>query len=392
MFKRIIWIILDSAGIGELPDSYKFGDEGADTIGHIYETVKDFELPNMEKLGLGNIDNINENIKKVEKPLGIYGKAMEKSNGKDTTVGHWEMAGIITEKPFKTYPDGFNKKIIDKFIEFSNLPGILCNKVGSGTKVIEEYGREHIKTGKPIVYTSADSVFQIACHTDVYSNEELYDVCRIARSILQGDDSVARVIARPFTGTPGNFVRTSDRKDFSVEPGKENLLNKMSKNGIDIVSVGKINDIFCGSGIKKAIHTEDNMDGVDKTIDEMNKLERGLIFTNLVEFDSKWGHRRDVKGYASGLKDFDYQINRIIENLKEDDLLIINADHGCDPTFKGTDHTREYIPIVIYGKKAKSNINLGILESFADIGATIGENFGVKISNGKSFLEEISNG
>lgn len=353
MLNRVIWIILDSAGIGELPDADKFGDEGADTFGHIYESKEGFGLPNLEKLGIGNIQGVNKNIRNVVNPVGIYGKAMEKSKGKDTTVGHWEMTGIITETPFKVYPNGFNEKIINKFIESSNLPGILCNKVGSGTKVIEEYGVEHIKTKKPIVYTSADSVFQVACHTSVYSLDELYEMCENARKILCGDDSVARVIARPFDGNPGNFVRTSDRRDFSVKPSDSNLLKILQNNGISVTAVGKINDIFCGSGIEKAIHTTDNMDGVNKTLDEMKELEKGLIFTNLVEFDSKWGHRRNVEGYGQGLIDFDSRLPQIIDNLRNNDLLIINADHGCDPTFKGTDHTREYIPVIAYSKNCK---------------------------------------
>ena len=390
MLNRVIWIILDSAGIGELPDADKFGDEGADTFGHIYESKEGFGLPNLEKLGIGNIQGVNKNIRNVVNPVGIYGKAMEKSKGKDTTVGHWEMTGIITETPFKVYPNGFNEKIINKFIESSNLPGILCNKVGSGTKVIEEeYGVEHIKTKKPIVYTSADSVFQVACHTSVYSLDELYEMCENARKILCGDDSVARVIARPFDGNPGNFVRTSDRRDFSVKPSDSNLLKILQNNGISVTAVGKINDIFCGSGIEKAIHTTDNMDGVNKTLDEMKELEKGLIFTNLVEFDSKWGHRRNVEGYGQGLIDFDSRLPQIIDNLRNNDLLIINADHGCDPTFKGTDHTREYIPVIAYSKNCKNGVDLGILNSFSDIGATIAEIFGVKISNGESFLNKI---
>lgn len=389
MLNRVIWIILDSAGIGELPDADKFGDEGADTFGHIYESKEGFGLPNLEKLGIGNIQGVNKNIRNVVNPVGIYGKAMEKSKGKDTTVGHWEMTGIITETPFKVYPNGFNEKIINKFIESSNLPGILCNKVGSGTKVIEEYGVEHIKTKKPIVYTSADSVFQVACHTSVYSLDELYEMCENARKILCGDDSVARVIARPFDGNPGNFVRTSDRRDFSVKPSDSNLLKILQNNGISVTAVGKINDIFCGSGIEKAIHTTDNMDGVNKTLDEMKELEKGLIFTNLVEFDSKWGHRRNVEGYGQGLVDFDSRLPQIIDNLRNNDLLIINADHGCDPTFKGTDHTREYIPVIAYSKNCKNGVDLGILNSFSDIGATIAEIFGVKISNGESFLNKI---
>lgn len=388
MFKRIIWIILDSAGIGALPDAKDFGDEGADTIGHVFEKIDKFDLPNMRNIGLGNIDGI-KNVLPVKTPAGIYGKAAEMSNGKDTTVGHWEMTGIYTKDRFPTYPKGFPEKIIKEFIECSNIEGILGNKAASGTEIIEEYGKQHMETGKPIVYTSADSVFQIACHEDVISVERLYELCENARKILGGEDKVARVIARPFTGEEGNFVRTANRKDFSVEPEDGNLLDILNKNGIKIYGIGKINDIFCGKGITKSVHTDDNMDGVDKTIETMKTLDSGLIFTNLVEFDSKWGHRRDIEGYGKGLKDFDLRLPEIIASMREDDLLIINADHGCDPAFHGTDHTREYIPVLMYGKKAAVNKNLHIMDTFADIGQTIADNFGFEIKIGKSRLEEI---
>lgn len=403
MFKRVIWIILDSVGIGELPDADLFGDVGADTLGHIFETIKDYNLPNMGKLGLGNIDGIAESIKKSDvtdhdiisgpakklEPVGIYGKAKEVSAGKDTTVGHFEMTGIWTKQKFPTYPNGFPKEIIDRFIEGSGIPGVLCNGVASGTEVIKQYGVEHEKTKKPIVYTSADSVFQIACNEDVYSPEELYRICMVARKILVGKNQVARVIARPFVDKNGVYTRTSNRKDFSVEPEDGNLLDVLNKNNINVWAVGKINDIFCGKGINKAVHIDDNMDGVDKTLMFMNEMDKGLIFTNLVEFDSRWGHRRDVDGYSRGLVDFDNRLPEIISNLRDDDLLIINADHGCDPTFKGTDHTREYIPVLMYGKKANSGVNLHVLNTFADIGQTIADNFGCKIAMGTSRLEEI---
>lgn len=387
MFQRIIWIILDSVGIGAMPDSEMFGDEGADTLGHIFESIKGFDLPNLRQLGLGNIDGVN-NIDSVVCPIGIYGKASEQSNGKDTTVGHWEMTGIYTRDKFPVFENGFPDEVIDKFIKFSNIPGILCNKAASGTEVLKEYGKEHIKTGKPIVYTSADSVFQIACHEDVYPLDELYQLCRNAREILTGKYKVARVIARPFIGDDNNFVRTSNRKDFSVEP-EDNLLTKLNANGIDVYGVGKIHDIFCGKGVTKSIHTNDNMDGVNQTLQLMKQIEKGLIFTNLVEFDSKWGHRRDVQGYAKGLIDFDIRLREIMNCLKDNDLLIVNADHGCDPTYQGTDHTREYIPVLMYGKKAGKNVNLHILQSFADIGQTIADNFGCQIQMGNSKLKEI---
>lgn len=388
MFNRVIWIILDSVGIGELPDADMFGDVRADTLGHIFETIKDYNLPNMEKLGLGNIDEISKYIKKAE-TAGIYGKAKEVSAGKDTTVGHFEMTGIWTKQRFPTYPNGFPQDIIDKFIKEAGIPGILCNGVASGTEVIKQYGAAHEATGKPIVYTSADSVFQVACHEDVYPPEELYRICMVARKILVGENQVARVIARPFVGRDGEYIRTSNRKDFSVEPDDGNLLDVLNKNNINVWAVGKINDIFSGKGINKTVHIEDNMDGVDKTLKFMEEMDKGLIFTNLVEFDSKWGHRRDVEGYAKGLVDFDNRLPEIIQSLREDDLLIINADHGCDPTFKGTDHTREYIPVLMYGRKANSGVNLHVLDTFADIGQTIADIFGCRISMGTSRLEEI---
>lgn len=388
MNKRVIWIILDSAGIGALEDAEKFGDSGADTFGHIYEYMKnkgDFSLPNLEKMGLGNINQVNDQITKSSHPTAVYGKAKEVSNGKDTTIGHWEMCGIITENPFPVYPHGFPEEIIEEFIKRTGVPGILANKVASGTEIIKELGREHLTTGKPIVYTSADSVFQIACHESVYSNEELYHMCRTARALMKGEHAVARVIARPFAGEEGNFYRTSARRDFSLEPDKKNLLYILKQSGINVNAVGKIEDIFAGVGITSAVHTKDNMDGVDKTLAYMEQYKEGLIFTNLVEYDSKWGHRRDVEGYAKGLAEFDQRLPEIMDAMNEDDILIINSDHGCDPTFRGTDHTREYIPILIYGKKLKP-FNAGVRNTFADIGATIAGYLGVTIENGKDIL------
>lgn len=387
VFKRVIWIIIDSVGIGELPDADKFGDVGADTLGHIYCT-KGLEIPNMDKLGLKSIVD-TKLYSKDNIPIGAYGKAKEISNGKDTTIGHWEMIGVSMKEAFPTYPDGFPEYIINKFVEKTGVPGVLGNCTASGTEIIKTYGEEHIKTKKPIVYTSADSVFQIACHEQVYSPEELYKMCRIAREILCGEDAVARVIARPFTGQYP-YERTANRRDFSVKPDSNNTLVKLKEKGYEVAAVGKIEDIFAGSGITKAVHTKDNEDGMDKTIDFLGKVKEGLIFTNLVEFDSKWGHRRDVDGYKKGLENFDKRLGQLMELINDDDLIIINADHGCDPTFKGTDHTREYIPVLIYSKLFNSPVNLGILNSFADIGATIGENFGLSpIPVGSSFLSKI---
>lgn len=386
--KRAIWIILDSVGCGELPDADKFDDLGTNTIGHVSEKHGGLVIPNMEKIGLGNIEGI-EGVGNVDFPLGAYGKMGELSNGKDTTIGHWEMIGIYTPVKFPTYPNGFPKDIIEEFVEKTGVPGVLGNKVASGTEIIKELGTEHIETKKPIIYTSADSVFQIACHEDVYSPEELYKLCETAREILCGEHEVARVIARPFEGEE-TFLRTANRRDFSKLPDEDNLLVKMKKSGMNVIGVGKIEDIFAKQGITEAVHTKDNMDGMDKTLEYMKKVNEGLIFTNLVEFDSKWGHRNDYDGYAVGLEEFDIRLKEVMENLKEDDILIINADHGCDPTTKGTDHTREYVPLLVYGKQVKENVNLGIRKSFSDVGQTLAEIFGVEpLKIGESFLSDI---
>ena len=388
MINRVIWIVLDSVGMGEAYDADKFGDAGANTIGNISKTLGGLNVPNLIKLGLGNIDNM-KGLEKSEAPLGCYARCAEASNGKDTTTGHWEMAGIVSKDPFPTYPDGFPKEITDKF-EKAIGRGILGNKPASGTVIIEELGREHLKTGKPIVYTSGDSVFQIAAHEDVIPVEKLYEMCKIARGILTGKDAVARVIARPFVGKPGSFVRTPERRDFSLKPPYDTVLDKLNKKGLDVIGVGKIGDIFTYKGITESVHTVSNMDGVDKTLEYMNKSNKGLIYTNLVDFDMKWGHRRDVKAYGKGLEDFDVRLGEILNAMKDDDVLFITADHGCDPTFKGTDHTREYVPFVSYGKELKQNVNLGTRKTFSDMGQTIAEIFKTeKISNGESFLKDI---
>lgn len=387
--KRVIWIVLDSVGMGELPDAADFGDAGTNTIGHVAEKNGGLSVHNMAGLGLGNIDGM-VGIEKVEKPVGCYGKAKEMSNGKDTTVGHWEMTGIYSKERFATYPDGFPEEIIEKFCEKTGVSGVLGNKVASGTEIIKELGEEHQRTGKPIIYTSADSVFQIACHEEVVPPEELYRWCRASREILTGEHSVARVIARPFIGENGNYTRTANRRDFSLKPDEKNLLCYMAGQGYDVIGVGKIEDIFAKVGITKAVHTKDNQDGINQTLAYMKQGFHGLLFTNLVEFDSKWGHRNDYQGYAKGLEEFDERLPEIVEAMEQEDILIINADHGCDPTTKGTDHTREYIPILVYGKRLKENINLGTRGSFADIGATIAEWFGLrKLEIGTSFLREI---
>ncbi len=377
MFKRAIWIILDSVGIGAMPDAEKFGDVGADTLGHVNAHRGRLNVPNLEKLGLFSIEGTSIYDSSV-KPIGAYGKSAEISNGKDTTTGHWEMVGIETKKAFPTYPDGFPDEVMQEFLKRTGLSGYLGNCVASGTTIINELGDRHVRTGYPIIYTSADSVFQIAASEDVIPIQKLYEICEIAREMLRGEHEVARVIARPFIKENGKYVRTSNRHDYSIEPSRKNLLSYMDNAGYRVTGVGKISDIFCGVGIGDSVHTKSNIDGMEKTLDFMDTQHDGLIFTNLVEFDSTWGHRRDVEGYAGGLEAFDQELGKVLAKMRDDDLLIINADHGCDPTFKGTDHTREYIPVLMYHKGLKDSINLGTLKTFADIGATLADNFGVE--------------
>lgn len=377
MFRRVIWIILDSVGIGELPDAEHFGDVGADTLGNIRKVRGHLQVPNLEKLGLFAIDDTALPKTNVT-PIGAYGKAKELSNGKDTTIGHWEMIGIETKQAFPTYSEGFPKELMDEFVRRTRCKGYLGNCVASGTQIINELGDSHMSTRHPIIYTSADSVFQIAAHESIIPVQELYKMCEIARELLSGEHAVARVIARPFVKEGSQYVRTANRRDFSLKPSEDSLLCYLKDAGYRVTAVGKIEDIFCGVGIGDAVHTKNNMDGMEKTLDFMETQHDGLIFTNLVEFDSTWGHRRDMEGYAKGLEDFDIELSKVLDAMHEDDLLIINADHGCDPTFKGTDHTREYIPVLMYHKRMKQGVNLGVLDSFADIGATIADNFGVK--------------
>ena len=389
MFQRVIWIILDSVGIGEAPDAEAFGDVGADTLGNIIKERGHLYLPNLEKLGLFSIDDTKLPSSPVM-PIGAYGKAKELSNGKDTTIGHWEMTGIHTKQAFPTYPMGFPKEIMDEFLKCTGCKGYLGNLVASGTQIINELGNEHMNTGYPIIYTSADSVFQIAAHEEVIALQDLYKMCETARKILTGEHAVARVIARPFVKENGKYVRTSNRRDFSLKPSFESLLPYLKEAGYRVTAIGKIEDIFSGVGINDAVHTKSNMDGMDKTADFMETQHDGLIFTNLVEFDSTWGHRRDVEGYAQGLENFDHRLGEILSKMKDDDLLIINADHGCYPTYRGTDHTREFIPVLMYHKKMIKGVNLGILDTFADIGATIADNFGVqKLSIGTSLKNKL---
>ena len=381
-------MVLDSAGIGEMPDAADWGDAGADTLGHIAES-RQLHLPNLQKLGLGNIRPL-AGLPAIDDPVGSYGKCTLKSNGKDTTTGHWEMAGIILEKAFPTFPDGFPPRIIDEFVAKANVPGILGNIPASGTEIIKELGEEHIATGKPIVYTSADSVFQIAAHEEIVPIDRLYEICEIARAILQGGDKVGRVIARPFLGTnAADFKRTENRHDYAVPPPTDNLLPALKNAGSDVVCIGKIASIYDSVGVTEDLVGKNNEQVTDQTISALNADSHGLIFSNLVDFDMLYGHRRDVAGYANALERFDARLPEIMSAMRDDDLLILTADHGNDPTKEGSDHTREYVPLLVYGKSAKRGVNLGTRQSLSDIGQTIAENFGVTLADGVSFLSEI---
>ena len=387
-FNRIVLMVLDSAGIGEMPDAANWGDAGADTLGHILDSRR-VNLPNLQKLGLGNIRTLKD-LPAIPNAIGNYGKCTLYSNGKDTTTGHWEMAGIVLKKAFPTFPKGFPARIIDEFVEKAKVPGVLANIPASGTEIIKQFGEEHLKTGRPIVYTSADSVFQIAAHEEVIPIERQYEICEIARKILDGEDRVGRVIARPFLGTTAeNFKRTENRHDYAVPPPRENLLPMLSEQGLDVVCIGKIASIYDSMGVTQDLVAKNNDQTVSQTINALNADSKGLIFSNLVDFDMLYGHRRDTEGYAKALEHFDTQLPEIIAALNVEDLLIITADHGNDPTMPGSDHTREYVPLLVYGKSAKQGINLGTRGSLADIGQTIAENFGVKLKDGASFLGEI---
>jgi phosphopentomutase len=381
-------MVLDSAGIGEMPDAAAWGDAGADTLGHILES-RPVNLPNLRKLGLGNIRPLKA-LPAIEDPIGSYGKCALKSNGKDTTTGHWEMAGIILKKAFPTYPQGFPPRIIERFVEKAKVPGVLANVPASGTEIIKQYGEEHIETGKPIVYTSADSVFQIAAHEEVIPVERLYEICHVAREILDGEDRVGRVIARPFVGDSAEtFKRTENRHDYAVPPPPDNLLPLLKKHGLDVVCIGKIASIYDSLGVTEDLTAKNNDQAIDQTINALNAESRGLIFSNLVDFDMLYGHRRDTEGYAKALEHFDARLPEIFDAMREDDLFIITADHGNDPTAPGSDHTREYAPLLVYGKSAGAGIDLGTRASLSDIGQTIAKNFGLVLKDGASFLEEI---
>lgn len=388
---RAIVIVLDSFGVGELPDANVYGDEGSNTLKGIYDNTS-LNLPNFKKLGLYNINDIGIDNKE-ETPIGIYGKANEMSKGKNSPVGHWEISGYVTEKPFKTYPNAFPQELIEKFIKEAGIKGVLCNKKGSGTEFLKQYGEEHLETGMPIVYTSADSVFQIAAHEDIIPVEELYRICLIARKILNNPEyNIGTVIARPFVGTNSeNFTRTYNRKDFEFQDFGRTMLDEIKEIGKNVLAIGKIADLFTMRGITKAIHTEGNTDGIHKTIKAIKEDTNGLIFTNLVDFDMLYGHRNNIEGYARALEEFDSFLPEIIENLKQDDILIITADHGCDPSTPSTDHSREYVPIIAYGKNLKQNVNIGIRKTYADISATILDLLNVKstLKYGISFKNDI---
>ena len=387
--KRAILVVLDSVGVGELQDAKSYGDEGSHTLDHVYKACNGLEIKELEKLGLGNIEGVNE-PKKCSKPVGAYGRCKEASKGKDTVTGHWEIAGVILEKPLNTYPEGFSEEIIEEFKKRANVKGILGNVVASGTQIIEELGEEHVKTGYPIIYTSADSVFQIAAHEDVISVEKLYEMCQVARDMLVDKWAVGRVIARPFIGEAPNFKRTSNRRDYSLDPFNKTMLEYLKENNLEVAAVGKIEDIYNRKGITSAVHTKNNMDGVDKTLDYMDTIKEGLIFTNLVDFDMLYGHRNDPKGYGKALEEFDNRLQEIYSKMTDEDILIITADHGCDPTTSSTDHSREHIPVIVYGKHVKPGVNIGTRETFADIGKTILDFFNVKNELvGDSFFNKI---
>ncbi|WP_268928729.1 phosphopentomutase [Microaerobacter geothermalis] len=388
-FKRTFLIVLDSVGAGELPDADKYDDRGANTLGHTAEAVGGLHLPHLQKLGLGNIISI-KGVPGVEVPSAYYGKMAEVSVGKDTTTGHWEIMGIQTEIPFKTYPEGFPDSLIKPFSEKIGR-GVLGNKPASGTEIIADLGEQHMKTGDVIVYTSADSVFQIAAHEGIIPLDELYRICQVAREMtMDHDHAVCRVIARPFIGSPGRFERTANRRDFSVKPPHPTVMNHLVNSGLDSIAIGKISDIYAGEGISESIKTKTNMDGVDKMVETMKKDFTGLSFVNLVDFDAKFGHRRDPEGYANALEEFDRRLEEILDHLYSDDLLIITADHGNDPVHHGTDHTREYVPLLVYSKRFERGYSLGVRSSFADIGATIAENFRLmKPMIGNSFLKNL---
>ena len=388
-FERVIWIVLDSVGIGELPDAADYGDVGRTTLGHIAES-RPLKLPNLMRLGLANIAPL-AHLPPEASPIGAYGKGATHSPGKDTTTGHWEMAGVWLDQAFPTYPHGFPQDLIAEF-EKQIGRGTLGNKPASGTEIIKELGEEHVRAGKPIVYTSGDSVFQIAAHEDVIPISELYRMCEIARKLLDGPNRVGRVIARPFAGTSGHFARTTRRHDYAVDPPKPMLLDVLAERGVPVFGIGKIHDIYNGRGVEKYVTTTGNADGMAKLTAALNEKRRGLIFCNLVDFDMLYGHRKDVEGFAESLEEFDRMLGPFMKLLNTSDLLMITADHGCDPDprWPTTDHSREYVPILAYSPRSGAGVNLGIRQTLADMGQTVAQNFGGEIPHGKSFQNEIT--
>ncbi|ADF41212.1 phosphopentomutase [Priestia megaterium] len=389
-YKRVFLIVMDSVGIGESPDAEKYNDKGADTFGHIAEHCNGLRMPNMAKLGLSNIREI-KGIDKAEKPLAYYTKMQEASAGKDTMTGHWEIMGLNIDTPFNVFPDGFPEELISQLEEKTGRK-IIGNKPASGTEILDELGKQHMETGDLIVYTSADSVLQIAAHEEIVPIDELYKICEIARELTLDDPyMIGRVIARPFLGEPGNFTRTSNRHDYALKPFGRTVMNELKDNDIDVIAIGKISDIYDGEGVTKSLRTKSNMDGMDKLVDTLNMDFTGLSFLNLVDFDALYGHRRDPQGYGQALEEYDARLEEVFDLLKEDDLLIITADHGNDPVHHGTDHTREYVPLLVYNKGMQEGKELSIRQTFADIGATVAENFGVAMpKHGKSFLKELN--
>ncbi len=385
-FNRAVIIVFDGLGVGELPDASKYHDEGSDTLDNVSRAVGGLKVPNLAKMGLGLIDGVLE-VERAENPIASYCRMKEASPGKDTQTGHWEMSGVILEKPFPTFPEGFPAEILERFSVETGW-GCLGGKPASGTGIIDEFGEEHLRTKKLIVYTSADSVFQIAAHEDIVPIDELYRVCEVTRKLLN-EYNIGRVIARPFTGRPGAFKRTGRRRDYPVDPPGRTLLEDLKDRGMPVVGIGKIGDIFVHRGFAEEIHTADDMDGVDKTIKALKKLREGLVFTNLVDFDTQYGHRNDAKGFANDLESIDGRIPEITALLDEKDMFFITGDHGCDPTTPSTDHSREYVPLLVYGKGLKAGINLGTRETFADLGATIADAFNFSLKRGRSFLGDI---